>query len=90
MPAWKAEVTVTPKREVADPQGQAIEKALGHLPSFSGGGPVIKGLRAGKVFNFTIEAADEGTASAAVEELANRVLANHNTEQFAFRLRSDA
>lgn len=88
MPAYQAEVIVTTKQEVADPQGQAIEKALCRLPHFGHGAASVKGLRAGKIFHFELTAETEKEARAAIEELADKVLANHNTEQFTFTLKA--
>lgn len=60
----KARVTVTLKSGVLDPQGKAIEGALGAL-GFDGIGQV----RQGKVFDLQIESADKAKAE---EDLKDR------------------
>lgn len=83
---FRAEVVVMPKAEVADPQGQAIQAAVSHLTDPQYDGVAFTEMRAGKVFRFTVEAADEAAAQIAVERLADQVLANHNTESFSVHL----
>ena len=56
---------------IADPQGTTIERSLPHL-GFEG----ITGVRVGKAFRFTLEAADEPTAQAHADEVTQRFLIN--------------
>jgi phosphoribosylformylglycinamidine synthase PurS subunit len=56
---------------VADPQGSTIERALPAL-GFEG----VAGVRVGKAFRFTLEAADEAGARAEVEDMCRRFLTN--------------
>ena len=56
---------------IADPQGTTIERSLPHL-GFEG----ITGVRVGKAFRFTLEAADERTAQAHADEVTQRFLIN--------------
>lgn len=56
---------------VADPQGSTIERSLPAL-GFDG----VSGVRVGKAFRFTVEAADEATAVAEVEDMCRRFLTN--------------
>ena len=81
-PAFDAEVVVMPKPEVADPQGRAIEAALANLKPTDGPPIRAAGVRVGKVFRLRLEAPDREAASHALEALADRVLANPNTEAF--------
>jgi phosphoribosylformylglycinamidine synthase PurS subunit len=87
---FSAEVVVATKPDVADPQGQAIEAAIARMPSAMGGGAGVASMRAGKVFRFAIEAASPEAAEARVRLLADRLLANHNTESFAVRVEARA
>lgn len=64
-------VEVTLRPGIADPQGSTIERSLPAL-GFTG----IDGVRVGKAIRFSIEADDEATARARVEELCRRFLAN--------------
>jgi phosphoribosylformylglycinamidine synthase len=56
---------------IADPQGSTIERSLPHL-GFEG----ISGMRVGKAFRFTLDAADEATAQAQADEVTQRLLIN--------------
>ena len=84
-PVFHAEVTVMPKPEVADPQGQAIEQALGRLDVASG--VTATHVRVGKVFSLSLEAQDRDAAQQALNALADRILANPNIEAFECELK---
>ena len=56
---------------VADPQGSTIERSLPAL-GFDG----VAGVRVGKAFRFTLEAADEAGARAEVDDMCRRFLTN--------------
>ncbi|WP_322989565.1 phosphoribosylformylglycinamidine synthase subunit PurS [Hoeflea sp.] len=73
----KARVTVTLKNGVLDPQGKAIEHALGGL-GFSGVGQV----RQGKVFDVVLETADRAQAEAELKAMGEKLLANTVIEDF--------
>ena len=71
----KARIFVTLKDGVLDPQGQAIQGALGAL-GFDG----VNSVRQGKVFD--IELADAGDAEARLKAMCERLLANTVIEDF--------
>jgi phosphoribosylformylglycinamidine synthase PurS subunit len=71
----KARIYVTLKSGVLDPQGQAIEGALGAL-GFGG----IASVRQGKVFD--IELADGADAEARLKRMCEKLLANTVIEDF--------
>ncbi len=77
----KAKVHVTLKTGVLDPQGKAIENALGSL-GFSGVGDV----RQGKVIEFTLKEDDPDQARASVEAMCEKLLANTVIENYAIEL----
>ncbi|NYZ15647.1 phosphoribosylformylglycinamidine synthase subunit PurS [Azospirillum sp. RWY-5-1] len=77
----KAKVHVTLKRGVLDPQGKAIEHAL-HTLGFGG----VENVRAGKVIELDLTAADEAAARQEVEAMCNRLLANTVIEDYAIEL----
>lgn len=77
----KARVTVTLKNGVLDPQGKAIEGALGAL-GFDGIGQV----RQGKVFDLTIETADREKAKADLKAMCEKLLANTVIENYTIAL----
>jgi phosphoribosylformylglycinamidine synthase PurS subunit len=73
----KARVTVTLKSGVLDPQGKAIEGALGSL-GFAGVGSV----RQGKVFDIEIAETDPANAEAALKAMCEKLLANTVIEKY--------
>jgi phosphoribosylformylglycinamidine synthase len=74
----KAVVTVMLKDGVLDPQGRAIGHALTNL-GFTGVGEV----RAGKIFEVTLDETDAGAAHAAAGAMASKLLANPVIERFS-------
>lgn len=74
----KARITVTLKNGVLDPQGKAIEHALGAL-GFGGVGSV----RQGKVFDVEIEGSDKAGAEAEIKAMCDRLLANTVIENYS-------
>lgn len=77
----KARITVTLKNGVLDPQGQAIEGALGAL-GFEGVGSV----RQGKVFNVTLETSDKDAATKQLDAMCAKLLANTVIEDYSVEL----
>ncbi len=73
----KARVTVTLKNGVLDPQGKAIEGALGAL-GFSGVGQV----RQGKVFDLELATTDRAKAEAELKAMCDKLLANTVIENY--------
>ncbi|HMO53335.1 MAG TPA: phosphoribosylformylglycinamidine synthase subunit PurS [Tepidiformaceae bacterium] len=76
-----ARVFVSLKPTVNDPEGITIGNALGSL-GFDG----VRGVRSGKFFQVTIEADDAKTASAQVDQMCARLLANPVIETYSFEL----
>ena len=68
---FSVHVDVQLRPGIADPQGATIERSLPTL-GFEG----VDGVRVGKSILFRIEASDEATARARVEDLCQRFLAN--------------
>jgi phosphoribosylformylglycinamidine synthase subunit PurS len=68
---FSVHVDVQLRPGIADPQGATIERSLPTL-GFDG----ISGVRVGKSIRFTIEAADEASARAELEDLCHRFLSN--------------
>lgn len=77
----KARVTVTLKNGVLDPQGKAIEGALGSL-GFEGVGQV----RQGKVFDLEIDSSDKAKAEADLKDMCEKLLANTVIENYTISL----
>ena len=74
-------MTVTLKNGVLDPQGKAIEGALGSL-GFSDLGHV----RQGKVFDIEVDGADKAKAEADLKEMCEKLLANTVIENYTIAL----
>ncbi|WP_185982762.1 phosphoribosylformylglycinamidine synthase subunit PurS [Aureimonas mangrovi] len=77
----KARILVTLKNGVLDPQGKAIEGALGTL-GFDGVGAV----RQGKVFDVEIAESDPDKARAALDAMCEKLLANTVIENYAVEI----
>ena len=77
----KARITVTLKNGVLDPQGKAIESALGSL-GFDGVGAV----RQGKVFDVTLEETDPAAAEGVLRKMCEQLLANTVIEDYSFSI----
>ncbi|MFC3725974.1 phosphoribosylformylglycinamidine synthase subunit PurS [Neoaquamicrobium sediminum] len=77
----KARVTVTLKNGVLDPQGKAIEGALGAL-DFSG----VASVRQGKVFDLELEGADRSKAESDLKAMCEKLLANTVIENYQVEL----
>ena len=72
----KATVLVRPKHGILDPQGEAVESALGHL-GFS-----VSEARVGKVVDLEVDAGDATEARAQVERMCEQLLSNPLIESF--------
>ncbi len=73
-----ARVTVTLKKGVLDPQGKAIEGALGML-GFEG----VSSVRQGKVFDLVLNHDNKAKAEADLKAMCEKLLANTVIEDFA-------
>lgn len=70
----KLRIIVTLKNGVLDPQGKAIQNALGGL-GFEG----VEDVRAGKIFELEVAAS---TSDAAIDEMCRKLLANTVIENY--------
>jgi phosphoribosylformylglycinamidine synthase len=77
----KARVVVTLKNGVLDPQGKAIEGALGSL-GFSG----VDGVRQGKVFDLVVSHDDKAKAEDDLKAMCEKLLANTVIENYTINL----
>ncbi|MCF8470525.1 MAG: phosphoribosylformylglycinamidine synthase subunit PurS [Parvibaculum sp.] len=77
----KARIKVTLKTGVLDPQGKAIEGALGSL-GFSG----VESVRQGKLFEVELDETDPARARATLEEMSKKLLANTVIENYTVEL----
>jgi phosphoribosylformylglycinamidine synthase subunit PurS len=77
----KARIKITLKTGVLDPQGRAIQNALGAM-----GIAGVNDVRQGKFIEVDIAEADEAKAKALVERMCKDLLANTVIENYAFEL----
>jgi phosphoribosylformylglycinamidine synthase subunit PurS len=77
----RARIVVTLKNGVLDPQGKAIEGALGTL-GFSGVGSV----RQGKVFDVEVEGDDREQARSELASMCDKLLANTVIENYSVEI----
>ncbi len=73
----KAHVKVTLKSGVLDPQGKAIEGALGSM-GFDG----VNGVRQGKYFEIDLAESDKAKAEATVKAMCEKLIANTVIENY--------
>ena len=72
----KVTVTVRPREGILDPQGEALRRSLAGL------GYDVTDVRAGKVFDLELVAADEADARRIADEISERVLSNPLIEDY--------
>ena len=77
----KAKVYITLKEGVLDPQGKAVQQALGSL-----GFEEVKGARIGKYVEMNLNGTDRTRAEARVKEMCEKLLANTVIESYRFEL----
>ena len=77
----RARITITLKPGVLDPQGKAIQGALGSL-GFSG----VEEVRQGKVIDIALADTDEAAARERLNAMCERLLANMVIENYAIEL----
>jgi phosphoribosylformylglycinamidine synthase subunit PurS len=77
----KAKVKVTLKNGVLDPQGKAIEGALGSM-GFGG----VNGVRQGKYFEIELAETDKMKAEATVKAMCDKLIANTVIENYQIEL----
>jgi phosphoribosylformylglycinamidine synthase subunit PurS len=77
----KAKVKVTLKNGVLDPQGKAIEGALGSL-GFGG----VDSVRQGKYFEIELAEKDRAKAEAQVKAMCEKLIANTVIENYTIEM----
>ena len=77
----RARIVVTLKNGVLDPQGKAIEGALGHL-GFNGVGHV----RQGKVFDVELEGDNHSAAETSLKGMCDKLLSNTVIENYSIEI----
>lgn len=77
----KANVYVTLKEEVLDPQGEAVARAMGSL-----GVTGVKRVRVGKLIEIDLDAANASEAEAKLRGICEKLLANPIVENWKLEL----
>lgn len=77
MTTYTAEVRITPRAGLLDPEGQAVQHAL-HSLDFDGVGDV----RVGRLIRLELRADSESAAREQTETMCRKLLANPVTEDF--------
>lgn len=80
----KARVTITLKKGVHDPQGEAVLGTLHHL-----GFQPVAGVRVGKYLELNLNGVSKEEAHAQVKKMCEKLLANPVIESYSFEI-SDA
>jgi len=78
---FAAEVYISLKKGVADPQGLTVKHGLESL-GFKG----LKEVRMGKFITLNLEAKDKAEAETKVREMCEKLLINPIIEQYRFKL----
>ena len=80
-PLMKARIKITLKNGVLDPQGKAIQNALGGL-----GIAGVDQVRQGKYIEVDLAEKDEARARATIERMCKDLLANTVIENYSYEL----
>ncbi|HHY33368.1 MAG TPA: phosphoribosylformylglycinamidine synthase subunit PurS [Firmicutes bacterium] len=75
---FKAQVTVTLKQSILDPQGSAVKRAL-HAMSHDN----VLDVRIGKHIELVLESSDRESARREIQDIADKLLANPVIENFS-------
>ncbi len=83
MTTYEVRIEVGHRPGILDPQGGVIERAL---PALGYGN--VSHVRVGKSIRLAVDATDEASARAQVDEMCRRLLANPVIEDFAVEIMS--
>lgn len=74
---YRAEIHVTFKKGVLDPQGETVARSLKSM-GFDG----VRSVRIGRFLEIVVDGEDEARVRAAVEEMCRQLLANPVLEEY--------
>jgi len=77
----KANIFVTLKREVLDPQGDAVCRSLGSL-----GFAEVRSARVGKLIELELDGSDKASAESHIQSMCEKLLANPVIEDFRYEI----
>jgi phosphoribosylformylglycinamidine synthase len=78
---YKSKIRVTLRPSILDPQGKAVEHAIGTL-----GVGVVRDVRMGKYIELKVDAASEEEAKKTTEDVCKKLLANPVMEDYLFEI----
>jgi phosphoribosylformylglycinamidine synthase len=78
---YKAEVYVSIKNDILDPQGKTVNHAMESL-----GFSQLKNTRIGKYITFEVNETSEEKAGQVVDEICKKLLINPNIEKYTFKI----
>lgn len=81
--SYKAQVHVSLKKSVLDPQGKTVLHALETL-----GFKEARDIRVGKFFEVALDAGDEAQAAESLKRICEQVLINPVIEEYSYKLES--
>ncbi len=82
MSAYTAEVRISPRAGLLDPEGNAVQGALRSL-GFSD----VANVRIGRLIRVQLDAESQAAARTQAEEMCRKLLANPVTEDFEIQLK---
>ena len=77
----KAKIIITPKKAVVDPQGKAVQNALGQMGFFD-----IRAVHVGKYLEIELDGADCETARKSLDEACHKFLSNPIIEDYKLEI----
>lgn len=78
------EVYIRPRADILDPQGDAVQNALGHL-GFEG----VSEVKVGKYLVVKISADSQTEAEERIRQMCTKLLANPITEDYALKVSAE-
>lgn len=79
--AYRARITLLPRADVLDPQGQAVERALHSL-----GFDEVGELRVGRYVEMRLDGTDQAEVEARLTAMCDKLIANTVVEDYAFEV----
>jgi phosphoribosylformylglycinamidine synthase subunit PurS len=77
----KAKIIITPKKAVVDPQGKAVQNALGQM-----GYNTINAVHVGKYLEIELSGTDQAVARRQLDEACHKFLSNPVIEDYRLEL----
>lgn len=85
MNSYTAEVRITPRAGLLDPEGKAVQNAL-HSLDFD----TVEDVRVGRLVRLHLRAGSDTDARTSADEMCRKLLANPVTEDYEIALVKDA